>query len=467
MPSGRSRTPHAKPVMRALLIVCLAFAAAPMAASAGPSIQLGDSMVRLNGPWKFHVGDDRRWADPAFDDSGWETVDLTPPAGARDNDVGLTGFVPGWAARGHAGYVGYAWYRLARTIRPPIGQTLALDGPFVVDSAYQVYLNGRLLGGLGDFNRATPAAYGFHQPRLLIFPPDLASGGELLLAVRVWTGPWIARDPVGGGMHIAPAIGERAAVTDRYRLEWLEVVEGYLVDAVEGVLFLLLMVMVVSLAPSGARTRPYRWMAAALLLLAIVRGNQAFFFWWQVETVPEFELVIATLAVPLSLAAWVIVWHHWFGLESRSLRTLVSAATALYVLAQFFSRSWFSGTVPHALDGLLHDTVVWTRLTLLIVFVTVVVRGVRARGRAGWIAVPAVSCLGIGLFAQEVSMLGAPGIWFPFGVGVSRTQYAYAVFDVALFVLLVHRVRSARAEPTTARGSTPLLERGSSLPATP
>ena len=57
----------------------------------------------LNGPWKFHVGDDPRWAEPGFADADWEAVDLTPPPGAHDADVGLTGYVPGWTARGHPG----------------------------------------------------------------------------------------------------------------------------------------------------------------------------------------------------------------------------------------------------------------------------------------------------------------------------------------------------------------------------
>lgn len=41
-------------------------------------ITLGQSVVPLYGPWKFHIGDDPRWADPSFDDSQWETVDLIP-----------------------------------------------------------------------------------------------------------------------------------------------------------------------------------------------------------------------------------------------------------------------------------------------------------------------------------------------------------------------------------------------------
>ena len=393
----------------------------------------------LNGPWAFHVGDDPRWADPAFSDSGWETVDLTPPPGARDNDVGLTGFVPGWAAHGHAGYFGYAWYRLHLIVRPAPGQTLALDGPFVVDSAYQVYVNGQLLGGLGTFDRTVPTAYGFHRPRWFSLPDNLASGGEMLIAVRVWMGPWAAGDPQGGGIHIAPVIGDRGDVIDRYRLQWLAVFEGYVVDAVEGLLFCVLAGMVLSLAPFDRRRQAYGWMAAALLLLGVVRGNQAFFFWWQIETIPEFELVIATLAVPLSLCAWVMAWNAWFGVESVWLAKFVAALTVLYVSAQFFGRSWFYGSFPHAVNTGLQDLVISTRLLLLAVFVTVVLQGVRACGRDGWFAMPAVVALGIGLFAQELSMVRIPGIWFPFGVGVSRTEYAYAVFDAALFVLLLRR----------------------------
>ena len=32
--------------------------------------------MQLDGPWRFQMGDDPRWADPAFDDSAWPTVML-------------------------------------------------------------------------------------------------------------------------------------------------------------------------------------------------------------------------------------------------------------------------------------------------------------------------------------------------------------------------------------------------------
>ena len=67
-------------------------------------VVLGSSTVELNGPWKFHKGDDMRWAQPGFNDSGWASVDLTPPAGSYDPFLGTSGFMPGWTALGNRGY---------------------------------------------------------------------------------------------------------------------------------------------------------------------------------------------------------------------------------------------------------------------------------------------------------------------------------------------------------------------------
>ena len=83
-------------------------------------IRLGQSAVPLYGPWKFTVGDSPinpktgqpLWAEPDFDDARWETVDLTPKEGSFDPFLGSSGYVPGWAAKGHPGYWGYAWYRI-------------------------------------------------------------------------------------------------------------------------------------------------------------------------------------------------------------------------------------------------------------------------------------------------------------------------------------------------------------------
>jgi hypothetical protein len=94
--------------------------ALPAQSQSTAHVALGQSAVPLYGPWKFTVGDspiDAKtgkplWAEPDFDDSQWETVDLTPKDGAIDPTAGLSGYVPGWTAKGHPGYWGYAWYRI-------------------------------------------------------------------------------------------------------------------------------------------------------------------------------------------------------------------------------------------------------------------------------------------------------------------------------------------------------------------
>jgi hypothetical protein len=114
--------------LAALLAGSIAAAAQPAGAAKGQPAQpdrtvhvaLGQAAVPLYGPWKFTVGDspiDPRtgqplWAEPDFDDSKWETVDLTPKGRAIDPNAGLSGYVPGWTAKGHPGYWGYAWYRI-------------------------------------------------------------------------------------------------------------------------------------------------------------------------------------------------------------------------------------------------------------------------------------------------------------------------------------------------------------------
>jgi len=43
-----------------------------------------------------------------------------------------------------------------------------------------------------------------------------------------------------------------------------------------------------------------------------------------------------------------------------------------------------------------------------------------------------------GLFGSELlDPIGVPGIWFPFGIGVSRTQYVYAIAIPLLAFLIV------------------------------
>jgi hypothetical protein len=45
---------------------------------------------------------------------------------------GLSGYVPGWTAKGHPGYWGYAWYRINVHLQERSGEKLTLAGPSIV-----------------------------------------------------------------------------------------------------------------------------------------------------------------------------------------------------------------------------------------------------------------------------------------------------------------------------------------------
>jgi hypothetical protein len=412
-------------------------------------IALGPEVVALDGPWRFRVGDNARWAAPDFDDAVWETVDLRPSIGAHDSDVGLMGYVPGWQTRGHAGYMGYAWYRIRVSVTAPAGQTLALIGPTNVDSAYQVFVNGRLLGGVGDFSHSTPAAYGTNRPATF---PLVQTSGPMLIAVRVWMGPLDLPSPDSGGIHIAPAIGTSAGVEALYQLQWVEVIRGYILDAALALGFLLLAAMTWSLTPVVSDRRASWWLIAALLAVALLRANQAIFFWGEVESVHGFELTSVVLLIPLMLGAWTIAWCKWLDLPSqRWIVRLAVPFTLLHMALQSLHASWFYGVFPHALDATVASCIAAVRLlfVLLTLYIVgqVITRDEPApRGDERWYASTAILLIAIGLFAQELSALRIPGIWFPFGTGVSRTQYAYLGFDVAYFLLLSRRL-SGLAQP--------------------
>lgn len=415
------------------------------ATAAAVTITVGRSVIPLNGPWFFRTGDDPRWADPSFDASAWETVDFTPNNGAHDPDVGLVGYVPGWGARGYPAYSGYAWYRLNVIVDVPPGTTLAIAGPLEVNDAYQLFVNGQLLGGSGRFGRSPPVAYNT-RPELFVVGDSARASPAIAhlpvsLAVRVWMSPATARAAAdAGGIRIAPAIGELGAIQSQYRLAWLAKFLGYVVEVVEAAAFALLAVLAWIVSMSDRTRRGYAWLIAALLLVGLLRANQAFFFWTPWESARVFLFLRFVLLTPLALGAWTMACRNWLAPEPRHLVFKVTAAlTTLYVLAGMLalmtSEAGTSGQLSAAVQAATTDV----RLLFLGVTAHVAYRSAAKRPRVSWLTVLAMLLMTAGLYAQELSYLGVPGIWFPFGVGVSRTQFAFAGFAVVKCAELLRR----------------------------
>ncbi len=89
--------------------------------------------------WRFHPGDDLRWADPDFDDSDWR---LYKPSG-------LTDPIP------DSLWNGYGWFRFRFAADSSVhGKVLYLY--FSTYGAAEVYLDGNLVKKHGQFSKNLP-----------------------------------------------------------------------------------------------------------------------------------------------------------------------------------------------------------------------------------------------------------------------------------------------------------------------
>jgi hypothetical protein len=123
--------------------------------------------------------------------------------------------------------------------------------------------------------------------------------------------------------------------------------------------------------------------------------------------------------------------------------------TILYVIVEFLKRPLFNGGFLPALAPAAALVSRWDRYAFIALWVYIVYRGIRERGREAWVALPAIVLISIGQFGSELSALGVPGIWFPFGMGVSLANYAYLFSTFAIAVLLWSRLERRSPMPIT------------------
>jgi hypothetical protein len=425
------------------LFVFMAVFGGSRLASAEPAevakITLGHSVVPLNGPWRFQVGDDARWASPDFDDSAWETVDLTPAPGAHDGDVGLPGYVAGWSRRGHPRYAGYAWYRMKIVVDSTQGTLLALAGPTLVDSTYELYVNGKRLGGPGVFAGASPAVYGVRPSAFPLPMSSPARAQTYVMAFRVWMDPLDASEE-SGGMHVAPMIGDMEGIGMVHQVQWLQTFKGYVVDAIEPFAFGLLAIMVLALVASRSGDA-YGWLVAALVLLALLRVHQVLFYWTPYLSLRRYDVAVTVILRPLVLAAWALAWRDWFRLRGLPwLRPAVGALAVAYLVFALLGRPWFAPEQTRGLKTIAEVAVAGARLAFAALYLWIIGLGLaRSTRPSTCLAALAAILVGVGLFATELNAIGIPGIWFPYGTGVARGQYAYAIFIACLFALILMR----------------------------
>ncbi len=419
----------------AVSALLFAFFPGPGCAADVSDLQERSVLIQLFGPWKFHVGDDRRFADPEFADSDWQTLSLRPEEGAHDGDVGLSGYVAGWSSQGHAGYVGVAWYRIEIDLTGMNTRQLAFLGPPMVDGNYAIFVNGHLAGASADIDSDVPRARSV-RPKLFAIEPDwLTLGPRLVVAIRVWT-PALAMDDSGesGGIHIAPALGTRDTLNYLYRYQWQQTVLGFVVDAIEPACLVALLCAAILIGLRRAWTPALAWLSTALLATALLRANNAIYAWWDFESLEVYEFLRTTVLGPLALVAWAVTW--WNAGRPKWGKAALGLLGIFAVAGGFVVYLRESATADHWLLGIIATLGTLARLGLgATILVSIALAALRSTRRADRMIAGALVL--VVLFAEELSALGIPGIWFPWGIGVSRTQFALAALICALSAMLL------------------------------
>jgi hypothetical protein len=400
------------------------------------------NLIPLNGPWKFITGDDMQYAQSNYDDSGWGTMDLTAPPGAHDDDVGLSGFIPGWTAKGHPNYSGYAWYRLKIPVDSLTVNNLALAAPPAVDNAYQLFINGSLSGSAGDFSGTVPIVYSI-QPRMFLLPENVKKEKDITIAFRVWMSP-ASLNQGSGGIHIAPTLGEKTSIKKKYRFQWEQTIKGYIVEVILPVMFVLLAITIFLMNRSRKQTQSYKWFITALVLVGLMRLNQAVYFWFQIESGHQSSIVGSVILRPLVLGSWLMAWREWFDLHKpKWLPKIIALLTLLFMASQLLSLSWISNSI----HTYFQTTADYLRLLLLAVMLFTLYQGIRKQGTKDLLVFLALLLVSIAMYPKEVSELHViPGIWFPYGVGVSRGQFFYAAFVFVMYIILIQKNRKLKLE---------------------
>ncbi len=431
---------------------CLGWAQTPVAPALAGNIEnvtLGQSAVPLYGPWKFTVGDSPLdpathqplWAEPGFDDSKWETVDLTPAEGATDPIAGISGFVPGWTAKGHPGYWGYAWYRIRVRLSAQPGEKLALAGPSDLDDAYQFFANSSLLGSFGDFSSSRPVTYNT-QPMTFSMPQPAGEGPTtMILAFRFWMEPNTLLQVDSGGMHNAPLLGEAGTVAAEYQSRWLELSRSYAMAPIFILLDLLLVLTAFCLAFFDRSDRVYLWLGGVYLIATASNILFALSTWTQTLSGVAINRINDVFLPPLTYASWVMVWWVWFRLRRPA--WIPGAALGLGLLLGLSNalgeNLWFT-ILPQAVSSPFHLVSMVVRLVFTALQLWIVYQGIRLHGVEGWLVLPVIVLNGVNRFTNELLLLHLSVAWSPFGVTITLGTISGLLLPLVLALLLLRRL---------------------------
>jgi hypothetical protein len=404
----------------------------------------GTGSIPLQGNWQFHIGDDKAWADPALDDSGWEQIHADAP----------------WGSQSHPSYTGFAWYRRRIEIDDSNSagtKKLALLIPPVQD-AYEVYWNGQKLGTYGML---PPNANWWIVGHVEVYPLPTTNG---VLALRVWKAPLSSVDPAeSGGLTSTPQLGDASVLAAQAKSVGYQNDERRMPNFLIGAVTLVLGVLSFLLYLRDRKQALYLWLALYLVAggLGELQRLSAFRFG---ITFSIYQLITQLLLSSRDISIWLILLALFGMAQERRWRRATGWIIAIYFAAQVIDIitifMWQKGGVLPWIDGI--TTAVYS-VTPLYVFV-IIVFGLMRRNRLSlWPLILAVSLNGlfsvilnlagqgirfthwtlVNVFASLGFRLG--GYFFDLGFVLSTLLFLALIFTIAREQFL-ERERQARIE---------------------
>jgi Stage II sporulation protein E (SpoIIE) len=400
-------------------------------AAAPVPVTLGESSANLTGPWKFQTGDNLDWARADFDDSGWNRMDLSKGVG--------------WTKLGYAGYSGYAWYRIKVKVQGA-KHRLSLQMPDGADDAYQVYVNGLLIGEFGKFTGHGVTAYPA-LPEAFSLPREIKDG-TITIAIRMWMdSATIFNSPDAGGLHGPPVLGYASLVNDLIRLEYDAIAHFFGSAFLEGLILFMALLMAGALFWLDREEKSYLWLAivctVTLLYDSIVLSTN--FTAWIGQTAAV--VLSDVLLRPSRIGLWVLFWGYWFRLAKigRLHRVVWALVTVLVVGTAMLRPPLYGQQVPVQYASLINPLLLVVKLSLGVLLFLVAYRGFKTQKTEGWMAASAVLLGFIANFSSELRLIHVRFTVTVFGFTIQLGTIATVASLLIITVMLLRRFIMAQA----------------------
>jgi hypothetical protein len=393
-------------------------------------VKLGDSSAQLVGPWRFRTGDNPAYSQPDFDDSDWASMDLTPAPGTPG---------VGWTRLGYPGYSGFAWYRLRVDVEGATHR-LALKMPDQADDAYQVFVNGELVGEFGKFTKRGVTAY----PALPeAFPlPKGVGNGTLTIAIRMWMDSATRFiSPDAGGLHGPPALGYASLIRNLVRLDYDDIAHFFGSGLLEELILFMAFLMAGALLWLDPEEKGYFWLAlvslATFLGVGIVLSVNYTTWLSQTQAVIMGEVLLTNLRIGL----WVMFWGYWFRMPRiRLLHWVVWFLVAVLMIGTAMIRPPLYGQlVPLAFSSFIYPILMVVKLALGILLFLVAYRGFTTQKTEGWMAAAAVLLVIVANYQRELRLIHVPTSFSLLGFAIQLGTIAAVASLLIITVMLLRR----------------------------